>query len=47
MSWDGSKGGSYGEGEEKMMKQKVGRNNYGKRVGRVGGTCNRKPSTLF
>jgi hypothetical protein len=44
--WDGFKGGSSGEQREEKKRQGVGFF-WKKRIGRVGGTCSRKPQTLF
>jgi hypothetical protein len=46
VTWDGSKRGRVLENkeEEKKMKSKVF---FGRRIGRIGGTCDRKSHTLF
>ncbi len=52
MTWDGSKGGSSRE----QMKEETGKLEFRvgvsyffwkRKIGRVGGTCGRKPYTLF
>ncbi len=47
MTWDGSKGGIFGE--QQRRKKGVGVSFFclKKKIGKVGGTCNRKPLTLF
>ncbi len=45
MTWDGSKGGRILENKKK--KKDETKSFLKKRIGKVGGTCSRKPQTLF